>query len=426
MHKYLQMFFRRIKFYNDLKDFYIHISHEILTIIQQKIQHIIENIHNIINKLDKEANNIRQTLKVFHETSEDFKVYQNDTPQIDPAQYDITPIIHMLDTFFKNDVEELSSSYKSLPCQKLNELAYSRYAKTDLKLKILKLAGVNVRGRKDINHLVISSNGELAVTCEENLVKYWNIATKRKFHEFRPHENHKPYCLAVSHNAKYLVTADKHLSIKIWNIKTKSIQQDLSNIYPARVNHIFITNNDLLGTADFSCSIKLWNLDNLESPLFKRDEVYKNSMYGGISCIFINNNNDLLAVGEERGGITVYNIPEDQTILNVKVHLEAISSMIITNDNNYLISGSVDKTIRIWNLTRRSFESVFSDHNDAILFIMMSNDDKQIATFGKEKKLIIYNLERKQKVEEISSKNELFLWTENFAEIMCLSNYFKN
>ena len=172
MHKYLQMFFRRIKFYNDLKDFYIHISHEILTIIQQKIQHIIENIHNIINKLDKEANNIRQTLKVFHETSEDFKVYQNDTPQIDPAQYDITPIIHMLDTFFKNDVEELSSSYKSLPCQKLNELAYSRYAKTDLKLKILKLAGVNVRGRKDINHLVISSNGELAVTCEENLVKY--------------------------------------------------------------------------------------------------------------------------------------------------------------------------------------------------------------------------------------------------------------
>ena len=81
--------------------------------------------------------------------------------------------------------------------------------------------------------------------------------------------------------------------------------------------------------------------------MFKRDEVYKNSMYGGISCIFINNNNDLLAVGEERGGITVYNIPEDQTILNVKVHLEAISSMIITNDNNYLISGSVDKTIRI-------------------------------------------------------------------------------
>lgn len=68
------------------------------------------------------------------------------------------------------------------------------------------------------------------------------------------------------------------------------------------------------------------------------------------SAIALSPNNAYLAVGNNNGGLFVFNREKDNTMLKFQLHHKQIRSLAFTEDSSKLISGCDDQSIKVFDI----------------------------------------------------------------------------
>lgn len=102
-----------------------------------------------------------------------------------------------------------------------------------------------------------------------------------------------------------------------------------------------------------------------------------------VDSIAINMTGDLLAVGQEKGELSLYDLLSLHRLVEFDDHTSSITSLEFSNiDNNILVSGSLDTTISIWNT--HSLEKVLLPQNDYRGVLALSfHPSKDIVAFSR-------------------------------------------
>lgn len=154
---------------------------------------------------------------------------------------------------------------------------------------------------------IFSQNGKTLVTGSYRKIKVWRIAAKKeiscldvKLQHCLIGHSHIISSLALSKDAKILVSASRDKTIKIWNLKTGELL------------------NTLKGHKD------------------------------GVYAVALSKDEQIIASGSADKTIKLWHLETGELLNTFTGHHDTVTALAFANKGNTLVSGSLDKTIKIW------------------------------------------------------------------------------
>jgi WD40 repeat protein len=156
--------------------------------------------------------------------------------------------------------------------------------------------------------MVLSQDGKILITGSYRKIKVWEISStqnQKNFPDTQPiytlmGHSHIVNSLAMSADAKFLISGSQDQTIRVWNLATGELIHILKG-HQDSVNAVVLSPNEqIIASASADKTIKLWHLQS----------------------------------GELLGTFTG--------------HTNAVTTLSFTNSGEMLVSGSLDKTIKIW------------------------------------------------------------------------------
>ncbi len=156
--------------------------------------------------------------------------------------------------------------------------------------------------------MVLSQDGKILITGSYRKIKVWEISStqnQKNFPDTQPiytlmGHSHIVNSLAMSADAKFLISGSQDQTIRVWNLATGELIHILKG-HQDSVNAVVLSPDEqIIASASADKTIKLWHLQS----------------------------------GELLGTFTG--------------HTNAVTTLSFTNSGEMLVSGSLDKTIKIW------------------------------------------------------------------------------
>ncbi|KAJ3049795.1 hypothetical protein HK097_009213, partial [Rhizophlyctis rosea] len=244
---------------------------------------------------------------------------------------------------------------------------------------------------------------------------------------FEGHEN-SVECVTVSSKERYLVTCSMDMTVKVWDVKTGSLQMTIRErfgIYSVRV------------TSDEQCVVKLshdhsitvWDLakgtfvrkiePSEGKPAFKLDLSPDGQMVAAASlnekaCIWNLHTGDLLrtlvghedcvrAVAFSGDGVHIVTGSVDRSakiwrtgtgvcVATLKGHEKAVDCVAFSRDGRWVVTGSADHTARVWDMTTGLATHVLEGHAGKLKEVTINWDCTRIATASGDKTAKVWDL----------------------------------
>jgi WD40 repeat protein len=156
--------------------------------------------------------------------------------------------------------------------------------------------------------------------------------------------------MAISADARTLVTSNSDGQIQQWNIQTGQLQRRLPNIQGWQslelTSAITLSNQSkTLITGSWGGMIGLWDLPM--GRLIKTFPAHAKM----IVALAVSVDDKLLISGGEDQQIKIWNLSNGKLLRTLSGHQNTITALAISPNNQWLVSGSSDRSIKIWNLT---------------------------------------------------------------------------
>lgn len=156
--------------------------------------------------------------------------------------------------------------------------------------------------------MVLSQDGKILVTGSYRKIKVWHLTSsynKKKQQEIQPihtlrGHSHIVNSLAMSANAKYLVSGSQDKTIRVWNLATGELIHTLKSHREGVYAVALSPDEQIIASGSADKTIKLWHLET----------------------------------GELLGTFSG--------------HANTVTALVFTASGEMLVSGSLDKTIKIW------------------------------------------------------------------------------
>ncbi|MFB2875523.1 WD40 repeat domain-containing protein [Floridanema aerugineum] len=211
----------------------------------------------------------------------------------------------------------------------------------------------------EIHSIAIFPNGkDIAIRYSDWKIIIWDLQNRREVDKISqlsflttPIGEH-PTPIAIDPTGHLLTTAiieiPEQNKVKVWELNTKESKEiaNLGTGLTHRVKSIAFTPDSrtvIVGSADGR--IKL--LDAREEGLEIGTLL---SHTGQVKCLAVDFNNWLLASGDGKGEIRLWNLRTQEKVRVIKSHSRPVNSLAFSPDGQTLISASDDHTIRFWDV----------------------------------------------------------------------------
>ncbi len=163
------------------------------------------------------------------------------------------------------------------------------------------------------------------------------------------------------------------------------------------INLLIYLQVDLTGY-DFS-NLPIWQADlqgttlhdvNFSGADFTTTLVTKN--FGWISTLTFSPDSQLLATGEYRGDICLWQISDQSRLYKLQGHTNWIWSLAFSPDGRLLASASQDRTIRLWNVTTGCIVHVLQADDYQVLTLAFHPDSRVLATGHSDGRLRLWDV----------------------------------
>ena len=243
-------------------------------------------------------------------------------------------------------------------------------------------------------------------------VNLWDCKTGNpvKQIDYLPNDLGYIKCLTFSHDNKYFAVCYQYVfyifkvddveipflgPIKIDQEKesSKDKDKDKDNTQSISFTRLKFSPLNNLGSGTDLGLICIWKYDEkreLKKTFLKGHE-------GKISALEFDNENRLLASGDDGGKIRLWSLKDEKTLGEMEKHKKPISILIFNQDSKKLISGSEDYRIIIWNLEDYTQLIGFTSANPNLIpYSMNLNQEETKLVVGYHNgQMEIFKLERK-------------------------------
>lgn len=260
----------------------------------------------------------------------------------------------------------------------------------------------------EIHSIAIFPNGkDIAIRYSDWKIVIWDLKNKRerdhlsKLSLFNRPIGVNPTPIAIDPTGHLLTTAMigflESNNVKVWYLDTNPKEsKDIGNLgmgLTNRVTSIAFTPDSktvIVGSADGSIKLLDARKEGLEIGTLL-------SHSGEVKCLALDFNNWLLASGDGKGEIRLWNLRTQQELKVIKVHKLPVNSLAFSPDGQTLVSGSDDHTIRFWDV-KTGEESNVLKFTYAITSVVFSPNGTLLATGDDGGNVQIWNFQSKKEV----------------------------
>lgn len=191
-----------------------------------------------------------------------------------------------------------------------------------------------------VQSLVFADN--LLITCSrDNQIKYWNINTERVQTTIDSYSN-GIWAIAVSPNAKHIVSTNDEQTIQLWNVAQNKIETVLTGHSKSIWSVAYSQNDQFLASASDDCTVRIW--DVATKKLYRT--IQNNSWFWTVA--FDPNNSSILATAGADYSIQFWHITTGELIQTFKGHTKIIRQIAFDTEGMYLASCGLDNAVRVW------------------------------------------------------------------------------
>ncbi len=226
-------------------------------------------------------------------------------------------------------------------------------------------------------------NSQLIATgSDENIVKIWNVETKKLIRRLEGHTNWV-LSVAFSTDGKYLVSGSEDTTIKIWDFKTEECFVTLKGKegHKDRVRSVCFHPNDssILASASDDRKIILWKWEkdtNKFNLLWSSEEDHQSR----VRSVTFSHNGQYLCSSSDDTKIIVWKLELDsheQPVSKYHVldkHTDKVVSLAFHPQDKYLASGSDDRTVRVWDIKTGTCLKVIRGHTKWVRSVAFRKD----------------------------------------------------
>ena len=217
-------------------------------------------------------------------------------------------------------------------------------------------------------------------------------------------------------NCKSSEAAKSLSNLKSMNLEAikNSLEQEhhiFLNAHLSNISKILLTSdNKYIISASKDTTIRIWNFKSI------KQEAVLSGHIGPVTTIGITDDNKYIISGSKDTTIRIWSLPDRIQESILQRHTTDVHYVSVTSDNKYIISASIDCTIGIWNLRDRILEAVLDENSKISKLTSISNDSmipRKIITISKDGKLIVsccnnaifvWNIPEKRKESNLTPK----------------------
>ena len=195
----------------------------------------------------------------------------------------------------------------------------------------------------DVLQTVITPDGNwMASISDDNSLKIWNMKLKSIAKSFNPHDNNDLSCLAISLNGKMISTGARFGITRIWDMPSGSLLKTFSSSRQHSVTALCFTANDkTLCSGGFDSDILLYDIKSgLEAGKLKGHNWV-------INCLAASSDRKLIASSSWDNSVKIWDVSNKKEIATL-VYLDSADWVMVTPDNYYFCSrdASADMAFR--------------------------------------------------------------------------------
>lgn len=235
--------------------------------------------------------------------------------------------------------------------------------------------------------------------------------------------------ITYSHNGKYIVSASRDKTVKIWDSKSGLCLRTIPQSCEVNNAH-FSPDDSQIVVSLMDNTICLWDFDQTSSfqTVGKHNGSVTYAKYSPngkyiISSSFDDNNvinvwdastgkllkvlrghsdlvlsasfsfdGQLIASGSRDNNVRIWNVSNSKCIKTIEGHTGCVYDVDFSPDKQIVASASYDKTIRIWNVNTGECLKILDDHDGFIYDVDFSPDGKYLVSASQDEKIKIWEV----------------------------------
>ena len=248
-----------------------------------------------------------------------------------------------------------------------------------------------------------SLDGKYIVSAsKDKSIRIWNARTGRPIGD--PLEGHTEFVnsVAFSPDGKHIVSASHDKTIRIWDVKTgKQVGEPLKGHTRQVYSASYSVDGNYIVSASADKTIRIWDAKTGEQvgcPL-------KGHMNFVRSAYFSPDGKRIVSASYDFS-IKIWDVETSEQVKSLEKHTFFVKSASFSPNGKYIVSASQDNTIIIWNVEMGN-SMVIEGHADYVNSATFSPDGKYIVSASKDKTIRIWDAETGRQVgETLEGHNE--------------------
>jgi len=186
------------------------------------------------------------------------------------------------------------------------------------------------------------------------------------------HESGRAETITFSRNGRYLMVAGGY-SVEVWGLYDKGIAEEYE-IRRGRITSLAMSSdNTLLAAGDSRGFVHLWNIGNKEKKYKVKCHLRK------VTALSFSPDSTILASGGDDQKINILDLRSGTKLARLEGHDDTINSLAFTPNGRHLISASNDLSIRWWDANVGREKKAIQESADKLICMTLSLDGSVVA-----------------------------------------------
>ena len=254
-----------------------------------------------------------------------------------------------------------------------------------------------------IDSIAIFPDGKnIAIRYGDRKIVVWSVQDKQELYflsNLRGLTGGYPTSIAIDPTGRFLTTAMiegiHQNQVKMWDLDAKE-SKDIGSLGIGnnhRVTSVAFTPDSktvIIGSADGRIKLLDSRAEGLEIGTLS-------SHAGEVKCLAVDLNNWLLASGDGKGEIKLWNLHTQKQVILIQGHSLPVNSLAFSPDGQTLLSGSDDHTIKFWNVKTGDNSNVL-EFDYVITSVVFSSDGNLFTTGDDRGNIQIWDFQSKKNI----------------------------
>ncbi|MCX7403323.1 MAG: WD40 repeat domain-containing protein [Planctomycetia bacterium] len=194
--------------------------------------------------------------------------------------------------------------------------------------------------------------------------------------------------------------------VVVWKADGSTRIGDLSG-HPTAVWAVKVSKDSkLAATAGYDGLVKLWDLASrtLKNDLKRQGDPKKNG--GWVRSLDFSPDGSKLATASEDGSVVIWDTANGAELKLIAAHASPVTSIAFSPDGTTLATGGGDKVVKLWDVAAGTEKGKLEGHTDSLWTVVYSPDGSKLATAGADRTIKLWNTSDSKEFATLSSHKD--------------------